>query len=137
MTWSTPRFRTGWARPLTLQDGWTRVPCFSRRKWTIAITTSTRFFTIPVTHSVIITIFIISLILMDYRDDGEEEDLTPPVLISVSCPLHQALREKTWPDAIPAARKLHGGLEDLRRTAAFVEETGGIHLINDERDNNN
>ncbi|KAL8604431.1 hypothetical protein ACOMHN_042260 [Nucella lapillus] len=41
-----------------------------------------------------------------------------------SCPLHQALREKTWPDPIPAARKLYGELVDLLRTATFIEKMG-------------
>ena len=40
-----------------------------------------------------------------------------------SCPLHQALRDRTWPEPTPLARKLYGGLEDLRRTTTFIEES--------------
>ena len=41
-----------------------------------------------------------------------------------SCPLHEVLRTRTWPDPIPVTRKLYGSLEDLRRTATFTAETG-------------
>ena len=41
-----------------------------------------------------------------------------------SCPLYDALRNRTWPDPTPVARKLYGGLEDLQRTAYFIAETG-------------
>ena len=41
-----------------------------------------------------------------------------------SCPLYKALRQMTWPDHTPVARKLYGSLEDLQRTATFVLETG-------------
>jgi ribonuclease HI len=40
------------------------------------------------------------------------------------CPLFEVLRKKTWPDNIPVTRKLFGDLRDLRRTAAFILETG-------------
>ena len=40
------------------------------------------------------------------------------------CPLYEALRWKHWPDHTPLAQQLYGGLEDLRRTAAFIGETG-------------
>ena len=40
------------------------------------------------------------------------------------CPTHQNLRAKTWPADQPLREKLYGSLESLRRTAAFVGETG-------------
>ena len=40
------------------------------------------------------------------------------------CTLHTDLRSKCWRETTPLATKLYGGLEDLRRTAAFVERTG-------------
>ena len=40
-----------------------------------------------------------------------------------SCPLHDDLRDRTWPRATSVARKLYGDLEDLRRTAAFAVAT--------------
>ena len=40
------------------------------------------------------------------------------------CTLHTDLRSKCWRESIPLATKLYGGLEDLQRTAAFVEKTG-------------
>ena len=41
-----------------------------------------------------------------------------------SCPLHDALRKRTWPNSTTVAQKLYGGLEDLQVTATFVRETG-------------
>lgn len=41
-----------------------------------------------------------------------------------SCPLHEALRKRIWPNPTTAAQKLYGSLEDLRSTAAFAAETG-------------
>ena len=41
-----------------------------------------------------------------------------------SCPLHETLRKRVWPTHTPVAQKLYGSVEDLERTAAFVEETG-------------
>ena len=40
------------------------------------------------------------------------------------CPVHENLRQRTWPEVTPVRRKLYGGLEDLQRTAAFVMEAG-------------
>jgi hypothetical protein len=40
------------------------------------------------------------------------------------CPLHEDLRHRTWTEETPVERKLHGSLEDLRRTASFVREAG-------------
>ena len=40
-----------------------------------------------------------------------------------SCPLYRAQRDRTWPEPTPVAQKLFGDLGDLRRTAAFIEET--------------
>ena len=40
-----------------------------------------------------------------------------------SCPLYRTHRDRTWPEPTPVARKLYGGLEDLRRTATFIAET--------------
>ena len=41
------------------------------------------------------------------------------------CPLHEALRRRTWSDhTMPAEKKLYGNLEELRRTAAFIAATG-------------
>ena len=41
-----------------------------------------------------------------------------------SCPLHEALRQRIWPDHKAMAQKLYGGLEDLQRTVTFIVETG-------------
>ena len=41
-----------------------------------------------------------------------------------SCPLHDALRRRTWPDPTPVAQKLYGSLGDLQRTATYIAETG-------------
>ena len=41
-----------------------------------------------------------------------------------SCPLHEALRDRIWPEPTTVARKLYGGLGDLQRTGAFIEESG-------------
>ena len=41
-----------------------------------------------------------------------------------SCPLFEALRQRTWPDHTPMVQKLYGSLEDLQRTATFATETG-------------
>ena len=40
------------------------------------------------------------------------------------CPLHDALRQATWPTVTTLTEKLYGDLASLRRTAAFVRETG-------------
>ena len=40
-----------------------------------------------------------------------------------SCPLHEALRQRIWPDHKAMAQKLYGCLEDLQRTVAFIVET--------------
>ena len=41
-----------------------------------------------------------------------------------SCPLYEALRLQIWPDEVPVSRKLHGTLEELRRTATFIDGAG-------------
>ena len=41
-----------------------------------------------------------------------------------SCPLHEALRQRIWPDHKAMVQKLYGCLEDLQRTVAFIVETG-------------
>ena len=50
-----------------------------------------------------------------------------------TCKLHQAQREKTWDKPTPITEKMYGPLEDLQKTAKFVEETGEedvlIHLL--------
>jgi hypothetical protein len=38
--------------------------------------------------------------------------------------LHQAQREKIWNKPTSIAEKLYGPVEDLQKTARFVEETG-------------
>ena len=40
------------------------------------------------------------------------------------CQLHDALRLDMWPEPIPLRDKLYGNLEELRKTTAFVRETG-------------
>ena len=40
------------------------------------------------------------------------------------CPLHDALRQATWPTVTTLTEKLYGDLVGLQRTAAFVRETG-------------
>ena len=41
-----------------------------------------------------------------------------------SCPLHEALRKRIWPDHKAMTQKLYGCLTDLQRTAAFTVKTG-------------
>ena len=43
-----------------------------------------------------------------------------------ACPLHDDLRRQTWTVATPVQRKLFGSLEDLRRTASFVLQSGVV-----------
>ncbi|RUS80763.1 hypothetical protein EGW08_011486 [Elysia chlorotica] len=40
------------------------------------------------------------------------------------CPMYENLRNLMWPQDTPMAQKLYGSLEDLRRTATFMSETG-------------
>ena len=40
------------------------------------------------------------------------------------CQLHDAMRQDLWSEPIPLRVKLYGNLEELRRTAAFVQATG-------------
>ena len=40
------------------------------------------------------------------------------------CRLYDAMRRDTWPEPTLLRDKLHGNLEELRRTAAFVRATG-------------
>ena len=41
-----------------------------------------------------------------------------------SCPMYTAVRNNTWPSPTLLEKKLYGALEDLRRTANFIQETG-------------
>ena len=41
-----------------------------------------------------------------------------------NCPNHAALRKKYWPTPTALEEKLYGSLEELRRTAAFIWDTG-------------
>ena len=41
-----------------------------------------------------------------------------------TCKLHQAQREKIWDKPTPITEKLYGPVENLQKTARFVEETG-------------
>ncbi|RUS91759.1 hypothetical protein EGW08_000467 [Elysia chlorotica] len=40
------------------------------------------------------------------------------------CPMYENIRNLMWPQDTPMAQKLYGSLEDLRRTATFMSETG-------------
>nr|KAG5694289.1 hypothetical protein BaRGS_032007 [Batillaria attramentaria] len=40
------------------------------------------------------------------------------------CQLHEAPRQETWPEPVLLRVKLYGNLEDLQRTATFVQATG-------------
>jgi hypothetical protein len=53
---------------------------------------------------------------------GEAEQNTEHLL--QTCKLHQAQREKIWNKPTSIAEKLYGLVEDLQKTARFVEETG-------------
>jgi ribonuclease HI len=53
---------------------------------------------------------------------GEEEQTTEHVL--QRCMRYNQQRTETWPSAVPLNRKLHGDVEDLKKTAKFIEETG-------------
>jgi hypothetical protein len=53
---------------------------------------------------------------------GEAEQNTEHLL--QSCKLYQAQRERIWNKPTSIAEKLYGPVEDLQKTARFVEEIG-------------
>jgi len=52
------------------------------------------------------------------------EDAQTATHILQTCKLYKEMRFAFWPQPTPEAQKLYGCLADLRRTAAFINETG-------------
>ena len=52
---------------------------------------------------------------------GREEN---PTHVLQACPLYVQAREDTWPTPTQLERKLHGCLQDLKKTASFIKSIG-------------
>ena len=59
--------------------------------------------------------------LLRSKSVGEYFSRFTPVHAPQACPRHDSLRRLFWPVETPEARKLFGNLNDLQRTAVFVQ----------------